>query len=130
MTAHSMAELERMIMDRITDAMNEASVLMWDDTQKEVSAFYTQGSPKKYKRTYTLEKTPDATPVSVSGKQASFEIFLDKTHGYRTGTFSMSDVLTNAEAHTAGILGKPQFWANSEKRMEKTFEKTMKKFFR
>lgn len=129
MSAHSMAELEKQIMEKLTDAMNEASVLMWNDTQTEVSKFYTQGSPKRYKRTHKLESTPDATPVVTSGKEVSFEVYLDKSHGYTTGTFSMADVLTNAENHTAGILGKPQFWKNSEEKMGKTFENTLRKYF-
>ena len=130
MTAHSMAELEKMLMDEITDAMNEASVQMWQDTQNEVTAFYSQGTPKKYiPRTHTLERTPDATPVVTSGKQASFEVYLHDDFGYSTGTFSMADVLKNAEAHTAGILGKPGFWEASKKKMETTFENVMSKHF-
>ena len=131
MTAHSMAELERMLMDELTDAMNEASVLMWKDTQDEVTAFYSQGTPKKYiPRTHTLERTPDATPVVTSGKQVSFEVYLHDDFGYSTGTFSMADVLKNAEAHTAGILGKPGFWQRSEAKMQKTLDSVLGKHFK
>lgn len=130
MVANNMTELNNMLMNQLISAMNDASVVMYMDTQKEVDKFYSRGNPKQYVRTGTLGNTPDASPLSVGGNQVSFKVFLDKSHGYRTGTFSMSDVLTNAEAHTAGILGKPKFWANSEKRMEKTFEKTIKKYFR
>ena len=130
MVATNMSELNRMLMNQLQAAMSEASSLMLADMRKETAAFYSQGSPKMYKRTGTLGSTPKVSPLSVGGTQISFDAYLDKSRGYRTGTFSMSDVLTNAEAHTAGILGKPKFWANSEKRMEKTFEKTMKRFFR
>lgn len=130
MVANNMTELNNMLMNQLITAMNDASVAMYMDTQKEVDKFYSQGSPKQYVRTGTLGNTPDASPLSVGGNQVSFEVFLDKSHGYRTGTFSMSEVLTNAEAHTAGILGKPKFWANSEKRMGNTFERTIKKYFR
>lgn len=130
MTASSMAELEKMLMSKLSGAMNEASVLMWRDTQDEVSKFYSQGEPlAQYVRTHTLDRTPDATPVVTSGKQASFEVYLHNDFGYSTGTFSMTEVLTNAEAHGAGIKGKPQFWANSKKRMGKTFYDTLSKHF-
>lgn len=130
MTAHSMAELEKMLMDEITDAMNEASVLIWKDTQDEVTAFYSQGEPlKRYVRTHTLERTPDATPVVTSGKQASFEVYLHNDFGYSTGTFSMADVLTNAEAGTAGIKGKSGFWKRSESKMQKTLDSALGKHF-
>lgn len=130
MVATSIAELESMLMNRLQSAMSEASSLILTDMQQETSAFYSQGSPKIYKRTGTLGNTPKVSPLSGGGKQISFKAYLDKSRGYRTGTFSMSDVLTNAEAHTAGILGKPNFWANSEKRMKNTLDKTMRSFFR
>ena len=130
MEARSMAELERMIMAELTDAMNEASVQMWQDTQNEVSDFYSQGEPlKRYVRTYTLEQTPDATPVVTSGKQVSFEIYLHDDFGYRTGSFSMADVLECAEAGKAGIKGKSGFWEASKKKMETTFKNVMSQHF-
>ena len=131
MTARSIAELERMLMDRLTDAMNEASVLIWKDTQDEVTDFYSQGEPLvRYVRTHTLERTPDATPVVTSGKQSSFEVYLHNDFGYSTGTFSMAEVLENAEAGTAGIKGKSGFWQRSENKMQKTLDSTLGKHFK
>lgn len=132
MVANNMSELEHMLMERLKLAMDDASILMLDDTQKEVKKFYTRGKPKLYSRTGTLGNTPDVSPLSVSGKQVSFKVFLDQSHGYRTGTFSMGEVLEHAESthYRAGILGKPKFWMDSEKRMKKTFERTIKKYFR
>ena len=125
-----MAQLDRMLMNHLRKAMSVASVKMLADTQKETANFYTGGNPKCYVRTGALGDTPKSKPLSVGSNQVSFEIYLDDSHGYSTGTFSMGDVLTNAEAHTAGIKGKPKFWANSKKRMEKTFNATMRSFFR
>lgn len=130
MVANNMSELNTMLMNHLNMAMTSARGQMLDDMKKETSAFYTMGSPKMYKRTGTLGNTPRVSPLSVGANQVSFDAYLDQSHGYSTGTFSMNEVLTNAEAHTAGILGKPHFWENSEKRMKKTFEKTIKRFFK
>lgn len=129
MTVNSLAALEKQLMDKLSEAMNEAGAQMWIDTDEEVKDFYSQGEPK-YVRTGKLGSTPSSTPVSVSGKSVSFEIYLDSSRGYSTGSFSMSEVLTNAEAHTAGIVGKPGFWERSKKKMEATLTKVIGAAFR
>lgn len=132
MVVHSLAELERALMAELSDAMNEASVMMWQDTQEEVSKFYSQGSPKVYvPRTGTLGNTPDATPVKTSGNTSSFEVYLHQDFGYSTGSFSMLQVLEHAESthFRAGILGKPKFWHDAQDKMEVTFNDIMSKHF-
>ncbi len=131
MVVHSIAELERALMAELSDAMNEASVMMWQDTQEEVSKFYSQGGDSlvRYVRTHTLEQTPDATPVKTSGNTSSFEVYLHQDFGYSTGSFSMARVQESAEAGKDGIKGKPGFWDASEKKMKVTFNDIMSKHF-
>lgn len=131
MVAKNMRELENMLMKQLKKAMNVASQKMLADMYTETAAFYTKGNPKYYMRTGALGDTPRTTALSVNGKQVSFEAYLDQTHSYSTGTFTMGQVLEHAESthFRAGIKGKPKFWMNSEKRMEKTFNKTLREFF-
>ena len=39
-------------------------------------------------------------------------------HGYTTGTFSAQEVWEAAENHTAGVLGKPGRWTQTETDIE------------
>ena len=130
MTVSSIAELESALMSELNSAMNDAAVDIWVDTKDEVKKFYSQGEPlKQYSRTGKLGETPDVTDIATGGKSVSFEVYLRTDFGYSTGTFSMAQVQTNAEAGTAGIKGKPGFWASAEEKMEKTFENIMRKHF-
>lgn len=133
MTARNMGELDAMLLRELERAMGEASVQMFEDAQTETAKFYTKGEPKQYKRTGTLGRSPRKTEVSTSGKKVSYDVYLaTDEEGYTTGTFSKLDVLTAAEStsNRAGILGKPQFWANSKKKFGKTLDRTMKKHFK
>ena len=63
------------------------------------------------------------------GNTSEFEVYLDESHNYTTGTFTMGQVLDVAENHNAGILGKPHFWEASEKEIERVLDDTMASFF-
>lgn len=132
MVASNMAQLEKMLMQRLNSAMTVASEQMLADMYKETGSFYTAGKPKKYKRTGALGDSPRTTALTQMRNGISFWAYLDDGHDYTTGTFTMGQVLQRAESthFRSGILGRPKFWQRTQKRFERTFRSTMKKFFK
>lgn len=139
MIAHNMKELEQMLLREMVKAMNVTSDKVLANMYEETGKFYTSGNPVMYQRTGALGDTPKTTSLSVSGKSASFEAYLDQSGGYSTGKSpSMHDVLNLANyritsssvGYLKPALGKAGFWERAEKKMEKTLNQTMKKFFR
>lgn len=143
MTAKNMKQLNNMLMKQLNKAMFVASEKMLADMYDETGKFYTKGKPKYYVRTGALGDTPRTTAVTTSvtetGGQASFEAYLDKSVGYSTGKSpSMEAVLNLANYgisplppnHLRATLGKKGFWERAEKKMERSFKQTMKRFFK
>lgn len=132
MTASNMAQLEQMLMNQIKKAMNVAAEQMKADVYEQTGSFYTQGSPKIYIRTGALGDTPRVTPITNSGKTVSYDVYLDQSHNYSTGTWNMATVMEHAESGDGygGILGKPGFWQRSEQKFQKTLDRVMKSFFK
>ena len=124
-----MGQLEAMLRKEMQKAMRVASDKMLAETQGKVYEFYTEGDPKVYQRTGALGDTPKTTAITNAGNTSEFEVYLDESHNYTTGTFTMGQVLDAAENHKAGILGKPHFWEASEKEIEKVLDSTMASFF-
>lgn len=132
MVASNMSQLNAMLLKELKKAMNVTSEKVLADMHEETGKFYTRGNPKMYQRTGALGDTPDTTALTVGSNSVSFDAYLDQSHHYTTGTFNMPQVLERAESthFRAGILGKPKFWEQSEKKMEKTLKRVMKKFFK
>lgn len=130
MVASNMAQLEQMLMNQMKKAMNVAAEQMKADVHEQVSSFYTQGSPRVYVRTGALGDTPRVTPTTDSGKSISYEVYLDQSHNYSTGTWDMATVMANAESGGGGILGKPGFWQRSQSSFQQTLDMVMGSFFR
>lgn len=145
MTANNMSDLNAMLIKELGKAMNIASDKALADMYDETGKFYTKGSPVMYDRTGALGDTPKTTAVTISsfgnGGQASFEAYLDTNHQYTSGDNpNMQQVLelanygtpwTTASGATAKqTLGKKGFWERAEKKMDKTLDITLKKFFK
>lgn len=130
MVATNMAQLEQMLLNRLKKAMNVAAEQMKADVYEQVGSFYTQGNPKIYVRTGALGDTPRVTPITASGKSVSYEVYLDQSHNYTTGTWDMPTVMAAAEVGGGGILGKPGFWKRSEKTFQKTLNRVIHSFFK
>lgn len=137
--ARNMNELNAMLLHEITKAMNITSEKVLAEMYGETYMFYTKGKPKVYKRTGALGDTPRTTSPTVVGHLVSFDAYLDLRHQYTTGkTPSMLDVLRLANSgitHSSvgclkPTLGKNGFWEASEKKIERTLNTTMRKFFR
>lgn len=140
MTANNMKQLNAMMMKELRKAMNVVSDKALADMYEETGDFYTQGEPKMYERTGALGDTPKTTSITTVGNEASFEAYLDTKHNYTTGSNpNMEDVLKLANYGTPfttknggkakATLGKKGFWERSEKKIEKTLDDTMSKFF-
>ena len=140
MAVKNMKELNKMLMKEMQKAMKVTSEKVLGDMYEETGGFYTQGNPKMYERTGALGDTPKTTAISTEGNEVSFEAYLDKSHQYTTGSNpNMEDVLNLANygkqfttkngGKARPTLGKKGFWEESEKKIEKTFDDTMKKFF-
>jgi len=64
---NSFAELESAISRDLASAMTGARNEVKEKLEDNVMDYYSQGSPKIYKRTGTLLTSPEATPVSGGG---------------------------------------------------------------
>lgn len=120
-TATSIAELRKMLQDEMKAAMNEVHSKVEADMKKELSEFYSQGSPVLYVRTGALGNASRTTGVSGGGNMLTFDAYLEPP-SYATpnmdfvnrGFASYYDgatVLTAAESHSSHILGKGGFWS-------------------
>ena len=74
---NSFAELESAISRDLASAMTDARNEVKEKLEDNVMDYYSQGSPKIYKRTGTLLTSPEATPVSGGGKEWEFTAYMD-----------------------------------------------------
>ncbi len=133
-----MKELEAMLMKQAKRAMAVTATKVEADMYEETGDFYTGGNPKLYVRTGALGDTPRTTAISQSGNVLMFNAYLDQNYQYSTGKSpSMGAVLDVANDHSFASsyvlnppVGRQHFWERAEKKMEKSFKKTMRCFFR
>lgn len=93
--------------------------------------FYSQGNPERYVRTGKYGDSPDSTGVTGGGDYFEAEIYMNPAgHGYTTGTFSAQEVWEAAENHTAGVLGMPGRWAQTESDIEQIVNEEFGKRFK
>ena len=145
MVATNMSQLNTMLIQELRKAMNIVSDKSLADMYEETGKFYTGGEPKIYERTGALGDTPRTTSLSTTagsmGGVVSFEAYLDTNHGYTSGSNpSMQEVLelandgipftTRNGLPARPTVGKGQFWQRSEKKMEKTLNQTIRRFFK
>lgn len=119
--ATSMAQLQKMLQDEMKAAMNEVHSKVEADMKKELSEFYSQGSPVLYVRTGALGRASRTTGVSGGGNTVGFDAYLEPpsystpnmdfvNHGFPS-YYDGATVLTAAESHSSHILGKGGFWS-------------------
>lgn len=94
--------------------------------------FYSMDSPdRKYVRTGKYGDAPDSTGVTGGGDHLEAEIYMNPAgHGYTTGTFSAQEVWEAAENHTAGVIGMPGRWAQTESDIEQIVNEEFGKRFK
>ena len=139
MTAKNMKELENMLKKEMRKVMEVSSQKMLADMEEETWDYYSGSTPAMYQRTGTLGDTPKVTAVSVDGNEVSFDAYLDTDFRYKTGKQpTMLDVLrlanngitTSSVGKLRRTIGNRGFWERAEKKMGKTFNSTMRKFFK
>ena len=91
--------------------------------------YYSQGSPKIYKRTGTLLTSPETTPVSGGGKEWKFTAYMDESISYSTGTYSGDEVIDVTEKGVSGVLGKSGYFHRTEDEIPDIVDKHMSKYF-
>ena len=144
MTANSMEELRALMLKEADKAMRVASEKVLADMYEETGKFYTGKKPKVYKRTGALGDTPRTTANTKVRKsrdlaEVSFDAYLDTEHVYSSGDKpDMEKVLelanygkpwqTKSGADAKDTVGRKGFWERAEKKMEKHFNQTMRKF--
>ena len=93
--------------------------------------FYSQGNPVRYIRTGKYGDAPDSTGVIGGGDYLEVEIYMNPVgHGYTTGSFSAQEVWKAVENHSAGVLGMPGRWAQTESDIEEIANEEFGKRFK
>lgn len=94
--------------------------------------FYSIDSPERqYERTGKYGDAPDSTGVTGAGDSLEVEIYMNPAgHGYTTGSFSAQEVWEAAENHTAGVLGMPGRWEQTENDIEQIVNEEFGKRFK
>ena len=109
------AALMQGLQQELRSAMTEISLQGLMKAHENAVEFYDQGDPKYYRRTGTYGTTPNTDGVKGFGNVQEVEIYMEEAgHGYSTGTFSAHDVWEAVESGSAGVLGKPGRWAETE----------------
>lgn len=130
MTVTSTEQLEAALRSKLKSAMEATRAKVEAQADGNVWEFYTEGNPDEYVRTGALGNTPETTNVQSALNMASFEIRLNDNYSYSTGTFTANEVLTAAENHSAGILGKPGFWQKTMEDSKNILDETISSAFR
>lgn len=139
-TASSMAELEKMILDDMYKAMSAAKSKAEQDTIAEVQSFYSQGTPRIYKRTGKLGNSVKANGASKGGSSVEFSIWLDQSISYQVPNeaftsrglpshFTTPEIFEAAESGSAGVKGKPGFWARSYEKIKSDTDNALGMYF-
>lgn len=114
------------------NAMNATEQRSHMKALENADEFYSMDSPdRKYVRTGKYGDAPDSTGVTGGGDYLEAEIYMNPSwHGYTTGTFSAQEVWEAAETHTAGVIGMPGRWAQTESDIERIINEEFGKRFR
>ena len=102
------------LLQKSVTAVDYALFLITEDLTQFIGQYYGSYSPKLYNRTGTLPNTPRISqPATMTGSGAKGQVELNTGLGYSTGTWSMSQVISSAEAGLHGGYpygGSVPFW--------------------
>lgn len=138
MTIKNDKELERALKKDLRKAMQFGADKVLADMFESAGEFYTDTEPKMYERTGALANTPNTTGLSDEGNGYSFDAYFDDKGSYTTGKNpSMHDVLDLADKGITNssvgklrpAVGNMGFVDNADKKIEKTMDETLGKFF-
>ena len=128
-TVSSFEELEAMLCEELSNAMNNAKNKVEQKFKENVQDYYSMGDPIRYKRTYTLPSSPTVDNVSKSGNHVEFYGEMNEGISYTTGTFSGAQVIEATENGTAGTLGKHGYFAKTEQEIPEIVASCLKQYF-
>lgn len=141
-TAKNMKQLDKLLQNQLRRAMSKASKQALSDMRDETTEFYTNTSPKKYKRTGQLGQTPRVDSVEYINndhvQEMSFKAYLDTNFTYTTGTRpSMATVLdianrglTAAKQHKMrNVVGNIGVWDHAIPNIKKSYDRILSEYF-
>ena len=137
------AELQR----RQRQAMDRMRQEALNAMRAETSAYYDGSSPRIYRRTYMLLKSPRTSAPMTSGDIMSFDAYLDQKYRYPSIQYghqrpskapTMTDVLNLTNYQTSAnssvgylhpAIGRPHYWERANDRMRNIAQNTLGSFF-
>lgn len=100
---------KQIIKPRVTASEDEG----FRATKEDISSFYSEGHPIRYRRTHAYEDSPNSTGV-VSKGNGNYDYTISlKDHEYDTGTPGFP-VFEEAQHNGSGILGRAGTWFESQ----------------
>lgn len=126
----AMAGLLAKIQNEMKAAVSEAATKTFEAAQTELNASYTGGQPVQYNRTGQLQSSVTTTGVVGGGNEVSATIYLNDGYSYNTGTYSASQVMSEAEHGGSGIVLTPGFWQRTEQKAQQYVKEAFLKRFK
>lgn len=114
----SLRQLKSVLRKEMRKATQETYSAVKNDSKEILQSFYSQGSPRYYKRIGHYRDSRRTTPVNSSGDVSTFEVYLDTSTPYRTGTFSTEEVFEAIQHNGYRVLGKPGTWDEVQDNIE------------
>ena len=117
MKAKSMAELKKILQQKLRSAVSEAKENAEKTVQSAVDQFYSS-SPQKYARTGTLAESIHVSDVSGDGDSLEFSAEISP-NGYATGSRPTAQTVAGwAMTGAAGVQGHLD-WAGTEEQLKR-----------
>lgn len=119
------------IRKEMVGAVNEASIVSFEDAKSNLSESYNNGEkPEVYKRTYKMQNSPRMNGAISSGNTVVAKVYLDQSYSYDTGSYDTPTVFDQAENGGSGIKLTPGFWKKTESKVQKNLDDAMSKRFK
>ena len=127
MKVKSMAELKKILQQKLKSAVSEAKENAEKTVQSAVDQFYSS-SPLKYARTGTLAESIHVSDVSGDGDSLEFSAEISP-NGYATGSRPTAQTVAGwAMTGAAGVQGHLD-WAGTEEQLKRIMNDSVKSHF-
>lgn len=127
MKAKSMAELKKILQQKLRSAVSEAKENAEKTVQSAVDQFYSS-SPQKYARTGTLAESIHVSDVSGDGDSLEFSAEISP-NGYATGSRPTAQTVAGwAMTGAAGVQGHLD-WAGTEEQLKRIVNDSVRAHF-
>lgn len=127
MKAKSMAELKKILQQKLKSAVSEAKENAEKAVQSAVDQFYSS-SPQKYARTGTLAENIHVSDVDGDGDSLEFSAEISP-NGYATGSRPTAQTVAGwAMTGAAGVQGHLD-WQGTEEKLKRILDESVKSHF-